>query len=349
MLAALGCSIKIYYLAPAIGLMAALCAATALGLWHWRVALRALAFFGVGFVSCGCLVVFLVLGVPVFENWLQWNAGMLSHTNRYGTGGSGFLNWSNVLSAAETLARSTQGAFPVIFIGLSAFTIVIWFARRREWAANRGQLPFLVAILTGMSVNLVGLLKHYAPHYALPLCAAFPCLVFMFGYGKIEQAFFRIATYAAPILLAITVVGYSNTNASEVRVAETVVRDATAIERMPIAPGERRVWGYFSPSRGGVLPMIVAYAGSDFVRTAVKDRTNPTDISPLDERDAIHWRYIMLPKTYFPKSSTIATNIGKMFDFKLTNFSLRPSDTITEMETFFVVTRVSENQAIEPR
>lgn len=338
-LAALGCSIKIYYLAPAVGLAAGLCAAALLGTHPWRVTMRTLVASALGFMLAGSFVVFKVIGPTAFNNWLQWNIGVISHTNRYGNGDAGFLDWSNVLDAMYNLARGTRDTFPVIFLALCALTLAVLVSSRRDDTARRGQWPFMIAVVTGLSMNLLGVLKHYSPHYALPVCAAFPCLLLALGGGKFPQRFVHAGAVAVPILLAINVYGYGSIVGGDRDVAEAVARDAVAIEKLPIEPDQRRVWGYFSPTRAGVTPMIVSYAGSDFIRTVVKKAADPRDISPLDERDAVHWRYILLPKTYFPTRASIPVNIKGMFDFKLTRFELRPSDTITELEAFFVVAR----------
>ena len=63
------------------------------------------------------------------------------------------------------------------------------------------------------------------------------------------------------------------------------------------------------------------------------------DSSPAADPDAKDWRYVILPKTYYPTPASVATNYPKMFDFKGTAFTFSGTERMTELEKFIVVER----------
>ncbi|HEY4075153.1 MAG TPA: hypothetical protein VGM52_18820 [Herbaspirillum sp.] len=340
-LTAIGCSIKIYYMAPAFGLVIAIFVAIGIAAIPKKAAFKMFIYGLAGFLFAGTIVVF-ILGKSTALTWIGWNWGMLSHSDRYGTGSHSFMQWASVKAALEKLIASTKDLFPLIIGSSMILAVATTILRIRDNAWKRANLPFAIALFTGITINFLGLIKHYAPHYALPICASLPCLLLIVKRNDSNQSHLRLGEIAVliavVIMFTINIRNYALEHAHQILNASATVRDEELIEKLPLAPGEKRVWGYFSPTKGGVTPMITNYAGSEYV-TQILKTTNASDISPGDEKDTKNWRYVIFPKSYFPTAASIPENYPKMFDFATTNFTMHKDDQTRELETMFVLTR----------
>ena len=341
-LAAVGCSLKIYYLAPAFGLVAGLLASIGVGTLSRQAAARIALLFGAGFLAVGLTIVLGVISWPSFKGWIGWNWEMLSHTSRYGRGDQGLLRPEFVLDAIVDLSRSTHGVFPTILCSAIGIHLVAMWRQSADASWVRANFPFSLAVLAGISLNLLGLLKHYSPlsqHYALPLCASLPCLLLV-GNGKaLARRWLWPALLVVAVLIDLNLRSYASIHAASLEYANAALRDAAAIKKLPIAPGEKRVWAYFSPVDVAIIPMVSQYAGSSLVSQVIDRTMGPTDTVPFADPEAADWRYVLFPKTYFPTRESIPVNSRKQFDFVDTKFEVNASDTITELETFLVLAR----------
>jgi hypothetical protein len=215
------------------------------------------------------------------------------------------------------------------------------FIRRNDREFIQRNVPFLCSIAIGIAINLIGLLKHYAPHYALALCASLPCVLLILVNEKLPRPLLGIASVLLLFGLVENVQSHARNQASDIQWEGGAKRYLKIIEGLPIAPGQKRVWAYLSPVKAGVVPLIVAYAGSTFVRQAVYGGSDQVDVVPTTDRAAKDWKYVFFPKSYFPTRESIALNYRKHFDFAVTKFEIEPTDTIDELETWFVLTRNS--------
>lgn len=338
-LTAFGLSMKIYYTAPAFGLVAGFWSAVVFGSFDKKSVLRLFGIFLGSFVLSGWLVVAFIVGFPALKTWIIWNYGMLSHSNHYGSGGQGFIQLSSVFEAIKSLIFTTSGTFPMIvaFVVVVFFSVVIKNANDKSW--RRRYFPFVVAISFGMFINLTGLLKHYAQHYALPLCASLVCLLLIQGNVVYSRVMSGFALSLVVMLFAVNLNSYAKTHMYSVDMANAVIRDCAIIEKLPISSNEVRVWGYFSPTNNGILPMIKQYSGSDFISGIILKNSSPVDIVPSNERDVSDWRYVLFPKTYYPSRESVFENYRQVFDFKATKFEIVDTDNISELETFFLLVR----------
>jgi hypothetical protein len=302
-----------------------------------RAVFRGAVSFGLSFLLVSVLIVFLVGGTS-FLGWVSWNWGMLSHEGRYGTGSEGFIRIQSVLDALTTILQSTNGTLILIagFLSVLCFAIAIVRTRAASW--QRTDVPFLVMLFVGASISFVALIKHYAPHYALPLCATLPCVLLLIRADECG----RLMKVGIPLVSAaflLNVYTYTETYLAEEQRASVLSRDVSAIEALPISAGEKRVWGYYIPAKASVARMIDQYAGSAFVHEVLNKNLSATDIVPNNEPAATNWRYVIFPKKYFPTRESIATNYPKQFDFAATRFALRETDSISELATCFLLSR----------
>lgn len=338
-LTAFGLSMKIYYTAPAFGLVAGFWAAIVFGSFGKKSVVRLFGIFLGSFVLFGWLIVAFIVGLPALKTWILWNYGMLSHSNHYGSGEQGFIQLSSAFGAIKSLIFTTLGTFPMIvaFVAVVFVSVMIRNANDKSW--GRKYFPFVVAISFGILINITGLLKHYAQHYALPLCASLVCLLLIQGkivYSRVMSGF---ALSFVVMLLAVNLNSYAATHMHSIEMANAVIRDCKMIEKLPISSNEMRVWGYFSPTKNGILPMVKQYSGSDFISGIVLKSSSSVDIVPGNERDDSDWRYVLFPKAYYPSRESVFENYRKMFDFKATKFEIADTDNITELETFFLLVR----------
>jgi hypothetical protein len=339
--AAFGCSIKIYYLAPAIGFCFGMFIAALSGFLPWHSLGRYYARVAAGFVVIGVFIVFLIIGPHAFASWVGWNWSMLTHVDRYGAGREGVASTALMIKAFSDLAIGSGMRFPAILL-LFALVFLGTLGMRisdRDW--RRRHLPFCATVSLGLLINLLGLLKHYSPlsqHYALPVCATLPCLLPLLNRRTMSVWIARAGAVLAVVAMAANVASYTTLHIAKEKLAIALKNDEARIEALPLAPGKKRIWGYFSATRGGVLPMIDNYAASPFVHDALVGKSM-RDADPTSDRDSSDWQYIVFPKTYYSSPAAIAHDYPNMFDFHVTNFHLQRSDKFSEYDEFFVLTR----------
>jgi len=341
-LSAIGWSIKIYYLAPSIGLFLGVMTSLVLGLCDKKIAFRGIIFFLSSFLVVATFIIFFIMGWSAFTNWVNWNWEMISHVKRYGNGEKGFMRLSLAQSAIESLSYTTKGTFPLVFLSVVGTFFFTFFRSYKNKSFFIENFPFFIAILSGITINFIGLIKHYSPlsqHYALPIVASLIPMFLIVQRGDFNRQVFLIGNSISLILLLLNLTDYTAIQNGSFQFAEASIRDSNLIDTLPIHRNERRVWGYFTPINAGIIPMVNQYAGSSFVTQIIKSSCNPIDITPNIEPDTKRWRYIIFPKTYYPTRESIFKNFPKMFDFSITKFIPNKSDRITEMETLFLLTR----------
>jgi hypothetical protein len=335
--AAFGWSIKIYYLAPAVGLGVGCLMAL-----YWRhitprVFIRSAVAGTLGLVGVGALIVFSTMGAAGLSNWLQWNFSMLTHVDRYGSGPAGFVDPSALWTAWSDLTSRTRLRFPIALLVIAILSI---------GAASRGMADrswrikyaaYCVTVAVGLSINLLGTLKHYSSHYALPVLATLACLLVILDERAWRKVILGTAV-GATAMLAANIATYAPLHFEQKRFAAAVMDDTARITSKPLEQGKMRVWAYFSPTKAGTLPLIRQYAGSEFVSSAMGPLFG-SDISPADARDVAAWKYVIFFKNDFPTEAAIRATYRDRFDIAATNFVIGPEDKIEELDHFFVLTR----------
>ena len=336
-LTAAGWSIKIYYLAPSIGLVAGMLTASALGILPWKSLRSAAGFYFAGLVVGVSVVGFGFLGWDALKAWWLWNWKMLTHTGRYGNAGDGFLSSDSVLAAAKALVVSTRGAFPAMVAVLATLTFRTIGRNWHDQNWKKTWLPFSVAALAGVSINLLAALKHYAPHYCISVAASLAWLLFIVSSDRTGSRAFRVLYVLIPVCLLLTLDAAKEDHLFHLNKSAAVLRDIEAIFKLPMEPGKRRMWAYFSPSREGTAPLVAYEAGSPFVEGIIKKTIGATDNTPNLDPNPGDWQYIIFPRRYYPTAASLVVNYKKMFDFKSGVFEMTGGEKVTELETFLVV------------
>jgi hypothetical protein len=337
-MSSIGISQKIYYLSPAFGFLCALISAFIFRIFSFKHLVTILISFVLGFLLFETIVI-LIIGKTAFLNWINWNYAMLSHSDRYGSGNTEFILISNVINAIKDLYYSSYGTFPLIFslvAMISAFVLIKAY-KNAKWRIEN--LFFFIAIFFGASINLLGLLKHYSPHYAIPLCSVFPFLIIFLKDIKYEKIILIILFSVSITLLVINIYQSNLINNARLQTASLIGKDINAIYKLPINQGEKRVWAYFSPTKEGVLPLVVGYIGSEHLNNVIFDKFLIKDISPNNDRDVHNWRYVIFPKSYYPTIKSIPEIFPNQFDFDNSKFSIRQTDKFLELEYFIVLCR----------
>lgn len=338
---AVGCSMKIYYMAPAVGVCCGIVVAGGLGSLSWARAGRSLLLCAGGFALALLGVVQTILDWSVFNEWLRWNWQMLSHAGRYGTAAEGFLSVSAVGEALQDLFRSTTGTFPLLVAGACALSgLSLWRHRHdRQWLSS--YFPFTCAVLVAITINGLGFLKHYSPlsqHYGVIIAASLPCIVFILAADEASSTSSTLSLWAVAVSLMATLPAVAATHRVQMSNSVAVVRDLQLIQALPLNEGERRVWAYFSPTKLGVAPLIARYAGSQLVADTAGEGAK-ADTVPDDYPEATHWRYLLFPRAYYPTREAVLRRYRDMFDFQSTNYRLDEKMRFTDLETFILVER----------
>ncbi len=343
---AVGCSMKIYYMAPTIGLWCGALVAGGLGsLPWWRLGRSALLCAG-GFVLTLACLVQTILDWSIFGEWFRWNWQMVSHAGRYGTAEAGFPSLSVVWDAMKDLSLSTSGSFPVLVAGACMFSGLAVWNHRHEWEWLGAYCPFACAVLVAIVINGVGFLKHYSPlsqHYGIIIAASLPCLVFIMAADQASKTPVTLFTWAVACFLAATLFNVASIHARQLSNSADVLSDLRLIESLPLADGERRVWAYFSPAKQGVVPLIAQYAGTRLVSHFV-ERAGGVDTVPDQYPQAEHWRYLVFPKSYYPTKEAVLRQYMDMFDFRSTRYRLTEKMKFTELKAFILVEQQEANE-----
>ena len=309
-LAAIGWSVKIYYMAPAFGLAVGLVAAAAMRMIKIQTVLRCIVHLGAGFLATVALVVYFIMGWEKFTNLIAWTLKMLSHTDRYGAGEEGFIQSGNALHALENITRSTNGTLPAIMVATIAAVLFVCVIRRGDRAFIRRNLPFVFSVIVGIFINFTGLLKHYSPHYALVLCASLSCLLLVLIDEKFPRPLVGVAGALMLGALALNLYHYSVGHFADVQKVAAVQRDLQKIEApSDFAGGEARL-GLFQPGQGWRGANDRQYAGSPFVAKAVYGDATAVDVVPTSDRSAKDWNMFLLQEPFPNRVKPSQRSIG---------------------------------------
>jgi hypothetical protein len=338
---AVGCSLKIYYMAPGIGVCAGIVVAGWLGSLTWAQVGRSLLLCAGGFVLTLLGVIQTILDWSVFDEWLRWNWQMLSHAGRYGTAAEGFVSLSAVGEAVKDLLLTTTGTFPLLVVGACALSgLSLWRRRHdQEWRAS--YFPFACAVLVAITISGVGFLKHYSPlsqHYGVIIAASLPCLVFIVAADHPSGRRSTLCLWAVAIAMVATLLNVASIHHGQLSNSGAIRRDLQQIQSLPLDDGERRVWAYFSPSKPGVIPLIAQYAGTRLVVDA-SGQVRGADTVPDQYPEAERWRYLLFPKFYYPTKEAVLLRYRDMFDFEATRYHLDEKMKFAELEAFILVER----------
>ena len=336
-MAAFGLSLKIYYLAPTVGVAVALAYAVITRSLRPARLLWMLVAAATAFTAVGVPLIVGMIGPIGLTYWLDWNLGMLSHAGRYGSGQAGFLDATAVADVLQTVIVQSSGTAVLVLLVVALLLAMGWRRRGHHSTGSIGTTLFAIAVMTGASLHLLGLLKHYLPHYAIPLGATIPCLLAALDVSRLPRVWLRSALAAALALLGLNVVNYAQSHHKQLAAARALQADVRQIEAMPVEAGRLRIWGYLSASMPGMAPLIVSYSGSPWIADVTLHAISRVEEAPMGARRSAVWGLVILPKVYFPDQAAIAGALKRQFDFARTDFRLCPSDTITELDRFLVV------------
>lgn len=339
-----GATLKIYYLAPAVGLIVALTISVWLGYIKKIVYLKTISIFIISVFVSGIFVIFIVIDWHTFSTLIKWNFKMLTHSGYYGSGEAGFIDAASVATNFKRLAiQPINIGFWIITVTVITAYISLFVVNRNIEKWKKNNLPFFCALMVGVTIGTIGLLKHYMPHYAIPVIATLTCFPLIEDRGLLSRVGVLTSFICLLISLAVLNIYFEEKkNNKNINLAYSLIDDIKEIDQLPLMPQEKRVWGYRSFHPAGTVSMIKQYARSSYFTPLIDDLLE-NDISPLDSRfrDTLKWKYVIFPKTYYPTEESIRLKSKSMFDFKVTKFKLEKKDKVLELENFFVVVKNS--------
>ena len=99
-----GATLKIYYLAPAVGLIVALTLSVWLGYIKNKIYLKTVSIFLISAFVSSLFVIFVVIDWDTFNILIKWNLNVLTHSGYYGEGEAGFLDTAFVVKNFQKLS-----------------------------------------------------------------------------------------------------------------------------------------------------------------------------------------------------------------------------------------------------
>lgn len=341
-LAALGWSIKIYYLVPAAGLVLAVFISAILGYVRRDILLKDSFIAAASFVFIVMFVAVFIMGSKLFFGWAHWTWNMLTHVNRYGSGDAGFTSLSALASSASAFTKDTEYRFPIVFLGIASLSAILFFknASNKHWRQENA--PLILAISIGTMIHLLAVLKHYHPAsaYSLPLGAYLACLIASLS-GRVTMRFMATPTVIVGILAAMNLLSFTKVHKEDLAYGRELVEDQQYIESLPIAEGEKRLWGYRSVVKPSTLSAIVYYSRSPLASKAIfgGDNGSQTDVVGIVSHVSHKWKYVMFPKLYYHSVDNIKKTYRDYFDFQGTDFQIHETHKFFELKKFFVLVR----------
>ena len=188
-------------------------------------------------------------------------------TGYYGGGEAGVVNLRAAGQSAVELFREGE-LFVVLTVLLGAVGGAValrqllgaWNNRAHDSQEARGRAIFLLTCCAATAGFVLAGLKHYRPHYFIPLVP----LLFLIAVALLHKASRKLEMVLGSVLVLAAVQGYSKFAAFRSGVvAENGVSqlELQQITSLPLAPGERRIWTYQSKSEISVLSQILLQAG----------------------------------------------------------------------------------------
>ena len=241
-----GATLKIYYLAPAVGLVVALTISVWLGYIKNKIYLKTISpFFLISVFASSLFVIFIVIGWYTFSILIKWNFNILTHSGYYGSGEAGFLDAASVVTNFKTLSiQPVNIGFWLITITMITAYISLFLINRKYRGMEKNNLPFFCALMVGVTIGTIGLLKHYSPHYAIPIIATLTCFPLIEDRGLLNRVIILISF--ACLLISLSVLNISleeKKNSKNIDFAYSVIDDLKTINQLSSSASRKKSLG----------------------------------------------------------------------------------------------------------
>lgn len=208
-----------------------------------EIALRALL-FSATFVGTVLALMYLLTGAAGLSQMLSLHMSVFTHTGMYGGGASGLVDLEMVQNAFKALGGSYYA------LGFATLMIVLLVAPIRLKMIGRHQplpqyLPPLTLFLWSAAVlGFLVTIRHFSVHYLVPPIALASVLLIL--WLRYEHAL--VGKVVAVGLIGLSIWNFAERAPRSLHWQGVMARgfdaEAAAVMRLPLEPGEVRLWGY---------------------------------------------------------------------------------------------------------
>ncbi len=298
-----------WIIAAAIGLLTALvCRRGSVRPFVGRAALLVAGFAG-GVVVLGVLA----LGTRGMHALFREQRRILFHSGRYGGGDPEIFDEAAVAEAVRDIAANLD--LWLVPLCLAIITILVVASRRKDRAWLKSNLPFVAGCGAAMVLGYAAAIKHFRPHYLVPVAAVLPALVTWIG----ESVNARVRRFVAGVVaLSILLAGgktwreYSGnlTHAAALR------EDCRRIEQLPLAASQVRVWARVN-SPAQIASTVILWSNTGSTYQPVLQTLYPHDAlyeiwdrkvyyqGQLVPPETVPWQYAILDRRRFPDFESV--------------------------------------------
>lgn len=341
MIAAFGYLMKLPYLYVAFGLAAALMASIAIhrpGIFH---SLRGATLICISFALCVVGVGLTVIGEQGFKDLLQFHLNVLLHSGHYGTGASGIAETSHVKAAWDSFAVYGSMA-PWLAVMLAPACIFVAISGRLRGKADASVVIFAVGAGVAALLASLGVLKHFAEHYAAGVAPAL-CAVVIAAFLLIRQIQPGALRRFKLLLVVLVLLGLSLSFSYAISVKsrgaeqrEMLLQDRSALEKLLHLQQGRTLFTYHVPMQEFGEGFILHYTGIPLLQqeyTAWRTARVSSYMRPTGS-----FKYVVLDKNYFRDAAAVrkAANLEPVGTVQLPPST---SDEIVQLNHILVVTK----------
>jgi hypothetical protein len=281
--------------------------------------------FGIAIQIIGCLY----LGKAGVQSMLTKHGQYVTHSGLYGTGESTYVSLVEVL---KNISGSISG-YPFFWMLFSVILFqACWILANRRKADRswlETNLPLIGSFAGAALMVILAALKHYGPHYLIPLAAIMVCIAWWSGTqatSRYQQMFIIPFVMLAFVSAFKDVVSFESIEQS--RIISTQ-KEIAQIHALPLPAGKTRLWTYHVSSKEYMQYFLSLLVESPKLNVLL-DESNPKD-KHLDifgeyvdkALDEMNWKYAIFQNIYFgtpdklPEYFTTHGKILKKFDHLL--------------------------------
>lgn len=269
------------------------------------ITLRNVSLYLFGFVVAVLGIGMPYLGLSGVEEMLLRHKAYTTHNGLYGSGKQEILN-------LETFLHNLVNAFSDYpFFWLMFFVIIAqacWLISKEKqnkvWLGNN--LPVIGSLFGAAVMVLFSALKHFLPHYLIPLVVVAICISWWSGSNCQSRTERLIVVPFAVLACAISLLGHTSSSLKAKQDNEVTLSEVSEIRKLPIDLAQTRLWTYHVSSKEYMQYFLATLVDSKEVNVLI-DRANDVDkhfdiFGRIENKtlDALHWKYAVFQNHYFP-------------------------------------------------
>jgi hypothetical protein len=296
---------KLNYIMWSAGVIAGYLVSCALLRINPLIILRNVLLFLFGFLGAVLGIGIPYLGRSGIEEMFLRHKAFIIHDGIYGSGKQDLVN------PATFFHNFFESLSDYPFFWLMLFIIVAqacWVISKRKedrvWL--RSNLPVIGCLIGAAIMVLFSALKHYLPHYLIPLIVVAVCISWWSVANSQSQLEQLIIVPFAILACAISLAGHISSEVKAKRDIEATRSEVEKIRKLSLGLGQTRLWTYHVASKEYLQYFLATLVDSKEVNVLI-DNANSIDKhfdifgrSEYKAIDAMNWKYAVFQNNYFP-------------------------------------------------